>query len=446
MIIEMKRSGILISFIIFQAAVLHAQQVTYYKDVEPIVISKCAPCHRPEESAPFPLLTYNDVKKRASFIREVVSSGYMPPWKPDNRYVHFTNDRSLTPQEKNTILKWVKSGAVAGTPSANKPEQASFVEGTMYGRKPDVVLTATDSFLVKGDGAERFVVFKIPFELPDSANVEAVEFFSNDKKLVHHANYAVHAVPDTSIDIRSTASFINLTEDDRQKFDQYQPYRKTITYYGGWIPGTTYESYPDDIGWIMPRRGVILLTVHFAPASLDQQSINGVNLFFKSTPVKRHVKVISFGSGGIGEKDIRPSFYLFPNDKKTFRLDVMNPGEDFSIMYVWPHMHYLGKEFKAYILTPNGDTTRLVSIPDWDFRWQEIYRFRKLMVAPRGSVLHIEGYYDNSAENPFNPSHPPKFISSTGDMKSTDEMLTLMMVFLPYQKGDENLVLDDTKR
>jgi hypothetical protein len=190
---------------------------------------------------------------------------------------------------------------------------------------------------------------------------------------------------------------------------------------------------------------VILLTVHFAPAALDQQSINGVNLFFKSTPVKRHVKVISFGSGGIGEKDIRPSFYLFPNDKKTFRLDVMNPGEDFSIMYVWPHMHYLGKEFKAYILKPNGDTTRLVSIPDWDFRWQEIYRFRKLMVAPKGSVLHIEGFYDNSTGNPFNPSHPPKFISSTGDMKSTDEMLTLMMVFLPYQKGDENLVLEDTK-
>ena len=113
---------------------------------------------------------------------------------------------------------------------------------------------------------ERFVIFKIPFELPDSANVEAVEFFSNNKKLVHHANYAVHAVPDTSIDIQRTAAYINLTEDDRQKFDQYQPYRKTITYYGGWIPGTTFESYPKDIGWVLPRRGVILLTVHFAPA------------------------------------------------------------------------------------------------------------------------------------------------------------------------------------
>ncbi|HLG40047.1 MAG TPA: hypothetical protein VI461_10275, partial [Chitinophagaceae bacterium] len=230
-----------------------------------------------------------------------------------------------------------------------------------------------------------------------------------------------------------------------KKFDQYQPYRKTITYYGGWIPGTSYESYPGDIGWIMPRRGVILLTVHFAPSALNQQSMSGVNLFFKKTAVKRSVKVISFGSGGIGQDNIVPFFYLIPNEKKRFKLDVVNPGEDFSIMYVWPHMHYLGKEFKAYIIKPTGDTMKLVNIPSWDFRWQEIYRFKKLMVAPRGSVLHIEGLYDNTAENPFNPNNPPKMVGSTGDMKSTDEMMTLMMVFLPYKPGDENFILEERK-
>jgi hypothetical protein len=441
----MKKFCALLFFIFCETAGLYAQELTYYKDVQPIMINKCAPCHRPDQSAPFSLLTYEEVKKRASFISDMVKSGYMPPWKADNEYVHFANDRSLTDKEKDIIVKWVDGNASPGKP-LNKPAIAeAIVEATMYNRKPDLVLKATDSFLVKGDGIERFVVFKIPYELPDSANVEAVEFFSNNKKLVHHANYAVHAVPDTSIDINKTDPFINLTDDDRKKFDQYQPYRKTITYYGGWIPGTSYESYPNDIGWIMPRMGVILLTVHFAPSALDQQSINGINLFFKKTPIKRTVKVISFGSGGIGEKEIHPGFYLLPNDKKRFKLDVMNPGENFSIMYVWPHMHYLGKEFKAYILKPNGDTTRLVNISAWDFRWQEIYRFKKLVVAPKGSILHIEGYYDNSADNPFNPYHPPQIIASTGDMKSTDEMMTLMMIFLPYQPGDENLILEDRK-
>jgi hypothetical protein len=441
----MKKNVILLGIIFLWIINSQGQQLTYYKDVQPIILNKCAPCHRPGESGPFPLLEYEDVKKRVSFIHDVVTSGYMPPWKADNKYVHFANDRSLTAAEKNTLIKWINSKAVAGNPSNKAVAANTPVQGTMYSRKPDLVLKATDSFLVKGDGVERFVVFKIPYDLHDSANVEAVEFFSNDKKLVHHANYAVHAVPDTSIDITSTAPFINLTDDDRKKFEQYQPYRKTITYYGGWIPGTSYESYPNDIGWIMPRRGVILLTVHFAPSALSRQSMNGVNLFFKNTPVRRAVKVISFGSGGIGQEDIRPVFYLLANEKKRFKLDVMNPGESFSIMYVWPHMHYLGKEFKAYILKPDGDTIKLVSIPSWDFRWQEIYRFKKLVVAPRGSKLHIEGYYDNTAENPFNPNNPPQMVGPTADMKSTDEMLTLMMVFLPYQPGDENLSLDNRK-
>ena len=441
----MRKTTVLLVLILATLANSNAQQLTYYKDVQPIMLNKCAPCHRPGESAPFSLLTYEDVKKRTSFIQEVVESGYMPPWRADNNYVHFANDRTLTAKEKEIIINWVKGDALAGEP-LNKPVLSkNLVEGTMYKRKPDLVLKAADSFLVKGDGLERFIIFKIPFELPESFNVEAVEFFSNNKKLIHHANYAVHAVPDMSIDINKTDAFINLSEDDRTKFDQYQPYRKTITYYGGWIPGTSYESYPNDIGWVMPRRGVILLTVHFAPSALNQQSINGINLFFKKTPIKRTVKVISFGSGGIGEKEIRPAFYLLPGEKKRFKLDLMNPGEDFSLMYVWPHMHYLGKEFKAYVLKPGGDTIRLVSIPDWDFRWQEIYKLRKLLVVPKGSVLHIEGLYDNSADNPANPYHPPQAIASSGDMKSVDEMMTLMMVFLPYQPGDENLVLDDRK-
>ena len=246
---------------------------------------------------------------------------------------------------------------------------------------------------------------------------------------------------DTSIDIYNTASFINLSEDDRKKFEQYLPYRKEITYYGGWIPGSSYEAYPKGFGWVMPKRGVILLTVHYAPSAIDSNSISGVNLFFTKTPVERKIKIISFGSGGIGEKEIEPAFYIKANQIKTFHLDVSNPGEDFSIMYVWPHMHYLGKEFTAYITKPDGDTIKLVHIPSWDFRWQEIYKLNHLMQVPKGSVVHIIGTYDNTASNPFNPNNPPETVWSSGDMYSIDEMMTLILIFLPYQKGDENISL-----
>lgn len=440
----MRRIGLLIILYWLQPNNGFAQEVTYHQHIAPIIQAKCVTCHRPGESAPFNLLTYEDVSKKGSFIKKVVQSGFMPPWKADNSYVHFANDRSLTQEQINLIAKWVDDKMPEGKDPGKKAKTISSpaIEGTSFNRKPDLVLQSDKGYTVKGDNVERFIIFKIPFELKDSASVEAIEFISNNKKLVHHANYAVHAVPDESIDIKSTDGQINLTDDDRRKFDQYQPYRKTITYYGGWIPGTTYEYYPKEFGWVMPKRGVILLTVHYAPSAVEAESITGVNLFFKKEKVTRPVKIVSFGSGGIGEDQIKPAFYIEPNYVKKFSLKLMNPGEDQSVLYVWPHMHLIGKQYKAYAVAPGGDTIRLVNIPDWDFRWQEIYRFKKPVRIPRGSVIHVEGTYDNTANNPFNPFNPPQFILSQGDMKTTDEMMTLMMAFLPYREGDENISLE----
>lgn len=442
MIFDMKYFSLTISFIFLLADVLTAQDVTYYKDIAPLMAAKCNSCHKPVDSGPFSLVTYEDVAKRASFIKEVTQSRYMPPWKADNHYVSFANDRSLTQDEINIIARWVDEKMPKGKQPAVIAAKKEIAPSTTYGRKPDLVLKASDTFHLTGDGLERYVVYKIPFELKDSANVEAVEFYSNNKKLIHHANYAVHAVPDESIDIRKTIPYLNLTEDDRRKFDQYRPYQKIMTYYGGWIPGAGYESYPKDFGWVMPKRGVILLTIHYAPSATDEPTVSGINLFFTKAPVTRKVKVISFGSGGIGERQIDPPFFLPANTEKKFTLEVTNPNEDQSILYVWPHMHLVGKDFKAYLTSPTGDTTRLVFIPRWDFRWQEMYRFKQLIKVNKGSVIHIECTYDNTADNPFNPNSPPKAIFSRGDMKTTDEMMTLMMIFLPYKTGDEQLKLN----
>jgi hypothetical protein len=438
----MKIATLVIPIFFFHLMSVRAQGPTYYKDIAPIIQSNCAPCHQPGEAAPFSLLTYEDVAKRASFVRKVVGSRYMPPWRADSGYRHFANERLLNDRQIELISQWIDDKAPEGRPSEASTPVRPLVRGTLFSRKPDLELAASDSFHLTGDNEERFVIFKIPFELRDSSNVEAIEFFCNNKKLIHHANYAVQAVPDTQIDIKSTASYVNLTDDDRRKVDQYMPYRKSMSYYGGWIPGSSYEYFPKEFGWVMPRRGVILLTVHYAPSATDETSICGVHLFFKKTPITRIMKVVSFGSGGIGETQIDPLFYIRANKIQTFRLEVTNPSQDQSLLYVWPHMHYLGKEFRAYITTPEGDTLPLVHIPAWDFRWQEIYRFRHPIKVEKGSVIHLECTYDNTADNPANPNSPPKNIFSMGDMKTTDEMMTLMMGFLPYQPGDEKISLE----
>ncbi len=420
-----------------------AQSVTYYKDIAPIIQTKCAPCHKPGEAAPFPLLTYKDVAKRATFIKQVIQTRYMPPWKADPHYVSFGNERRLSDEEIKLITDWVDAKTPEGKLTKKEKDKLPvLVTGTSYNRSPDLTLKVKDLIKVPGDNEERFIVYKIPFELPDSANVEAIEFFCTNKKIIHHANYGIHPVPDTSIDLYNTITSLNLTDDDRRKYDQYLPYKKQIAYYSGWIPGASYEKYPPGFGWVMPKRGVILLTVHFSPLAKEDTATIGVNLFFTKQQVQRTVKVISFGSGGIGEDMIWPRLFIDKNQVRSFRLTLRNPGEDMSILYVWPHMHYIGKVFTAYAVTPDGDTIPLVHIPRWDFRWQEIYRFRHLIKIPRGSTLTIEATYDNTADNPFNPFSPPRPIFSSGDMRSTDEMMTLMMVFLPYQDGDENIKLD----
>ncbi len=392
-------------------------------------------------SGPFSLISYEDVSKRGSFIKKVVQSGYMPPWKPDNDYRSFHNDRSLTAAEKNTIIKWIDDKMPEGSVrNKDKAHAKAYFEGTLYNRKPDTVLKVSKPFPLKGDNSERFIVFKIPFDFGKEQNVEAVEFVSSNKKVIHHANFAVHPVED-NIDIKQGAEYVDLSGEDRTGYDQYLPFKTKMDYYGGWIPGTSFESYPKDFGWVMPKRGVILLTIHYAPSGKDQEDLSGINFFFTPTPIKRKVSVISLGSAGVGEGSIEPYFMIPADTTKSFELKIVTP-QDQSLLYVWPHMHLLGKTFKSYAVTPQGDTIKLVSIPKWDFKWQEIYRYKQLIKIPKGSILSIEAMYDNTRSNPNNPSVPPRMVFSANDMKTTDEMMTMLLVFLKYEPGDEDLILD----
>lgn len=414
------------------------QKLSFYQDIQPVIHSKCASCHRPGGGAPFNLITYEDVQKRSEFIKKVINSGFMPPWRANNHYVAFANDRSLSDEEIKTINDWIDAGSSKGKVrvQAEKKLLKEISEGTTYGRSPDLTLKMDYAYRLKGDGKERFMVFKIPFEFESEANVEAIEFTTNNKKIIHHANFAIHPVYDPSIDIYGTVDSIDLNT-SRYVYEAWLPYKKEMTYYGGWIPGASYESYPDNMGWVMPERGVLLLTLHFSPSGKDEESISGVNFFFKENKIERRVKVISLGSGGIGERDIFPPLLLFANSVQTHRLRVANSTEDITALYVWPHMHYLGKEFKAFA-THGNDTIPLVHIPEWDFRWQEIYRYKNPVILKRGDIVHIHGTYDNTADNPMNPNSPPKFVESSGDMRSDQEMLTMLLVYVAYEPGDED--------
>ncbi|GAB3742685.1 cytochrome c [Spirosoma lituiforme] len=420
-----------------------AQSITY-SDIEPIILSKCAVCHRPGDAAPFSLITYADVAKRASFIKKVVTINYMPPWRADTHYTEFANDRSLSETDKNKLLSWIDQGAPKGTyKEKTNRRQQELLQTTTYGRPPDLTLKIDSALTLQGNNTERFIVLKVPFELTKPKSIEAIEFVTNNKKAIHHINYGFYDVPDSTAALSSGYSYINTTDDPESadKLAVNRSFKNRMVYYSGWIPGTSVESYPASYGWSLPKRGVLIMTVHYSASAIDLRSVVGVNLFFHKEPIKRSVRVISLGSGGIGERDIRPPLIISPNDISTHHLQVKTQ-EDQSVMYVWPHMHVWGKTYTAYAVTPESDTIRLVHIPQWDFRWQELYKFKRLIKIPRGSVIHMDCTYDNTSANPDNPNNPPQTVFSLGDMDSRHEMMTLLLIYTTYQAGDEQVTLD----
>ena len=137
---------------------------------------------------------------------------------------------------------------------------------------------------------------------------------------------------------------------------------------------------------------------------------------------------------------------IIPANEITTHTTFLKIPQDISILTINPHMHLLGKSFKAYAITPNQDTIRLISIPKWDFRWQYFYTFPKMLKIPAQSVIYVKATFDNTTHNYNNPNNPPKEIRERLDnggagMRTTDEMLQFIITWLPYQVGDEKVSL-----
>jgi hypothetical protein len=206
-----------------------------------------------------------------------------------------------------------------------------------------------------------------------------------------------------------------------------------------------FSFYPEEIGgYVMKKRGAFYLNdMHFGPTPVDAVDSSYFNIYFGSKAPKRPVSEFQMGTLGIAP--VQPELIVPANTIKTFHIQATMP-EDISLVSIVPHMHLIGKSFWAYAIKPSGDTIPLIKISNWDFRWQYFYQFKHLLKIPRGSTIFVEGVYDNTADNPNNPFSPPREIREReGSMRTTDEMFQLIVTYVPYQLGDENISLEKQK-
>lgn len=381
------------------------------------------PCHSPGQSGPFSLLTFEDVAKRGAFIGHVTKSGYMPPWKADREFQQYKNERVLTTDEIEAIQDWLKNGMPKGKKD-KKVDQSKFqIE------KPDVTLKMKIPYLIPTSNKDDYRFFHLPTNLEEDKYLSKIEFIPGNKRLVHHCRlmtdttHMVHDIDGMSADDPNISAF-----------EKYPPLDKFLY---GWVPGNSAIEFPSGTGKKIHKDTDIIINIHYAPNSrVNQYDQSVINLYFTEEKAEREVYSLA-----IAEDDIsNPPFLISAGEKKTFYSSFGPIPIDISVVGVLPHMHYIGKTFRAFAATPEGDVIPLIKIDNWDFKWQETYLFKKLQVIPKNSVILIEATFDNTAGNPANPNSPPKDI--TYGWNTTSEMLDLVLYYLEYREGDETKTHD----
>ncbi len=417
-------------------------------DIAPIIYRSCSPCHRPNQIGHFSLLTYEDVKINAAKILYTIKNKLMPPWPADPHYTNFVKENFLSDDEIDLIETWVKNNCPNDSTHAIAAPPL-FPEGSMLG-KPDLHIPVKP-IKINGDYADQFFVVKVPFEVPQDTFISTVEFVPGNSKVVHHVNgdmvrfdfdkkkniYDGSLVDNLVWDstIRLVYKKIGLLQDD----DSYPTLVRSVVNY---LPGVIAQKYPEGIGgWKVNRKNAFLLNdIHYGPTVDNSWDSSYINIFYTKSIPKRPLQ--EFQLGTLGVAPVTPALIIQPNKISTYRSSYTVP-KDISILTINPHMHLLGKSFWAYALTPEKDTIRLIRIPHWNFNWQNFYTFKKMLKIPAGSTIYIEGVYDNTDENPYNPNHPPKVVrDNNGSMRTTDEMFQFIITYLPYQEGDEKISLE----
>ena len=425
-------------------------EVTYTEHVAPILFNNCTTCHRPGGGAHFRLITYLDAKKYAAAIAYVTKEKMMPPWPADPHYTRFKGERVLSARDIQILGKWITDGYIAG-PDNKMPRMPYYPDGSLAG-KPDMRI-AVPSYFLKANSPDKFLLVKVPYELPADTFASLIEFVPGDSRVVHHVNGdLIKYVFDKKNNVFAGERIVDMKEDTSALLQAYRKLglpnddgtfpvlQKSVVNY---LPGATGPKYPEGVGgYRLPRKGVFLLNdLHYGFTNKkDVTDSSYINIFFSKTPPERPVQEFQLGTLGIAP--VEPDL-IIPADSVKHVFSRLKIGIDISVLTINPHMHLLGKSFKAYAIKPEGDTIRLIYIPRWDFNWQYFYTFKKMIKIPAHSTIIAEGIYDNTRQNLNNPFSPPQLVSDqAGSMKATDEMFQFIVTYLPYKEGDENFSLE----
>ena len=412
--------------VVLAARPLGAQPLTFNKDVAPIVYARCATCHRPGEIGPFSLLTFGDVKQRVTQIANVTARRVMPPWKAGPGSEQFLDDRSLTDRELEIIQTWIKQGASEGDARDLSPAP-QWDSGWQLGT-PDAIASMSDSYVLKASGTDVFRTFVLPIPTTSARYVRAIEFHPGNPRAVHHANIG--------IDRTRSSRRLDLLDPEPGYSggmvpDAAYPPGQML----GWTPGQRPRPAPEGAVWRLERGSDLVVQLHLQPTGKPEPVQVSVGFFFSDQPPVRLPVGLRLGSETIdipaGESNyVVSDGYVLPVDA--------------DVLAIQPHAHYLARRMEAAATLPDGTRRPLISITDWDFRWQDVYRCAQPIALPRGTTISMRFSYDNSADNARNPHRPPARV--VWGQNTADEMGDLWVQLIARAPGDAARLSEDVNR
>ena len=383
--------------------------VTYAKDIAPILNENCSTCHRPQQVAPMSLLNYRQVRPWAKSIKTSVVEGTMPPWHANPEYGDFKGARVLTKEEIGKIVAWVDQGARGGDLS-KAPAEPTFDDETWRIGKPDALFSMVEPFQVADDVVDQYEHFIIPAANPEDRDIAAMEIRAGAKEVVHHV--LVYAIP-------STVGNANIFEDPTTAIQA-----KFIT---GWAPGTDPLVYQGGYGKRIPANHDLIFQLHYhkeagpGTGAVDQSTLA---VKFSEKPVERPATTAWI---------MDPLIQIPPHEANYESISMFKFANDGHILNMVPHMHLRGKDFKYVATYPDGTEETLLDVPGYDFNWQTVYEYNEPKLVPKGTVVRAIAHFDNSADNPYNPDPTQTVIFNEA---TTDEM---MIGFMEYAYVDQSV-------
>jgi tetratricopeptide (TPR) repeat protein len=403
-----------------------ALALTFNRDIAPIAWRRCATCHRPGEIAPFSLISYSDVKHRATLIGTVTARRIMPPWKPEPGKGDFADERRLTDVELATLLQWIADGAPEGDP-ADLPPPPAWNSGWRLGT-PDLIVSMPEPFTVPTDGTDVFRTFVLPVSVSRARYVRAMEFRPGNARVVHHAN--------VGIDRTRSSRFLDLRDPGPGYVggmvpDAKYPEGQLL----GWTPGQVAQAVAPGTAWRLEPGSDVVAQLHLQPAGKPEPVQISIGFYFTDEQPTRTPVGLRLGSETI---DI-------PRGQRDYSItDNYVMPVDVEVVAVQPHAHNLARQMTATATLPDGSTRWLISIADWDFRWQDVYRYARPVVLPKGTSVTMRYMYDNSADNIRNPHRPPARV--VWGQNTTDEMGDLWLQLVPRVAADFATLNADVQR